>query len=290
VDQVSLQSRKQPNFALESAGCSPSWSQFAGARHSRTCNWTVLLPFHNEESFLKSILDVIAAQTELLELILIDNGSTDASCTIANDECRRLGIRYILVHEPRRGKVHALSAGLSLVQTPFVATMDADTSYPPDYLAQAQRILRFRCRVAAQAFYVRPQWKRWRRIVKATKLQLLTFFLPHQSHTGGAGQVFRSSALREAGGFDPARWALPLEDHEIVHRVSRFGRVGADFRFWCSPARREKDFARLRWTLSERITYHLMTPRLQVWFFYGFLGPRLRARANPTPKTPSMDS
>jgi hypothetical protein len=250
--------------------------------------WTVLIPFNDEETFIGGVINSLAVQTEPFDLILIDNASTDSSSALAQALCERMGIEHIMVHEPRPGKVYALATGLALAQTQFVATMDADTKYPRDYLQNASRIFQDPSCVAAQAFYVRRDWRDWRRAAAAIKVLIMTRLLPHQSHTGGAGQVFRTSTLRLAGGFDAKRWSFILEDHEIIHRVSRFGAIRADKAFCCSPARRENDFARTRWTLRERLLYHFTPARLQPWFFYDFLAPRLRARAGPRGKYASL--
>jgi len=248
------------------------------ARSLPDAEWTIIIPFFNEEGFLCESLCSAAAQDVRFDLVLVDNGSTDSSCDVAQAVCERLDLDFLLVKEPRPGKVHALARGLSRVRTKYVATFDADTIYPPDYLATAARLLGHGSCVAGQAYFVRANWPRWRRFAAAAKLIAATWLLPHQCHTGGAGQVFRTNALRESGGFDARRWDLILEDHEIIHRVSRLGRIGCGLNFFCSPSRRERDFPSARWSFLERLAYHLTPARLQSRFFYGFLAPRLEAR------------
>ncbi len=240
--------------------------------------WTIIFPFYNEERFVVECVRSAASQSVGFDLILVDNGSTDASIVLAESECLRLGIRHRLLKVPVRGKVHALERGLRDVRTPFIATFDADTTYPTHYLAAASRLLRRSGCVGAQAYYVEPIWGRWRRKAAAFRFLTVTGLLPHQSHTGGAGQVFRADALRQSGGFDASRWDLVLEDHEVMHRLCQVGKLRADSNFWCSPSRREKDVPASRWSLFERLRYHLTGPRHQARFFYEFLAPRLRAR------------
>lgn len=246
------------------------------------CQWTIIIPFLNEERFLTGCLASVASQSVGFELILVDNGSTDGSWELAQHECRRLGIPYQLLEAPRRGKVHALECGLAQVRTPLVATFDADTTYPPHYLATASILLEQSGCVGAQAYYVEPKWRDWRRLAAALKFLAVVRLLPHQCHTGGAGQVFCLEALRRSGGFDPRRWDLILEDHEVMHRLSQLGKFDAHFSFWCCPSRRETDIAALRWSFVERLGYHLTPPRHQSRFFYRFLAPRLQARRQLT--------
>lgn len=240
--------------------------------------WSVILPFFNEAAMLRATLAGLAGQSARAFVVLVDNGSTDGSGAIAERACREFGIAHRLVHEATPGKVNALHTGLKHVITRFVATCDADTWYPEHYLREAERLLRQRGCVVAGAFYTAPDpgdavlARAGRAMTRKGRL------LPRQSHTGGAGQAFRTEALRAAGGFDPARWNYVLEDHEIIHRMLRHGDMRYGERFWCAPSPRPRDRASIRWNLTERLVYSAAAPWAGDWFFYRFLGERLKAR------------
>ena len=242
------------------------------------CAWTILLPFFNERLFLAGTLSSLAVQDQPLKLILIDNASTDGSGEFAMAECRRLGLHFTLIREPRPGKVNALAAGLGLVRTPFVATCDADTWYPADYLSQAGKLLEADDSAAAGAYFLREGAPRRQQVAKAWHIMIVAALLPRQCHTGGAGQVFRTASLRRSGGFDASRWNYVLEDHEIMHRVVNTGSLEYGPGFWCMPSHRDRDRDSIRWTLAERLLYHVAPPQWRDRFFYEFLGPRLKAR------------
>jgi glycosyltransferase involved in cell wall biosynthesis len=242
------------------------------------CAWTILLPFFNECDYLPATIASLAGQSVPLTLILIDNGSTDDSAAIARAACRDHGVDYLLITERRPGKVAALRTGLGWVHTPLVATCDADTLYPPHYLAAAEAVLAKPGRVAAGAYFVVPGADDETRRTKARAVLAAARLLPRQSHTGGAGQAFRASALRAAGGFDADRWNYVLEDHEIIHRVMRLGTMGYAGDLWCAPSPRERNRDSIRWTLFERLVYSAAAPWAGDWFFYSFLASRLRRR------------
>jgi glycosyltransferase involved in cell wall biosynthesis len=258
------------DFALHPHGFRP-------AQPGTQARWSILIPFFNERDFLTGTLESLAAQTARARVILIDNASTDGSAAVAVAACRRLGLDHELLVEHRPGKVAALELGLARVATPYVATCDADTWYPPHYLAQAQAVLD-RGSAVAGAFFVAPDAdargvrRQGRRIAATAAL------LRGQCHTGGAGQAFRTDLLRQAGGFDPDRWGYVLEDHEIIHRVLRQGPMGYARALWCVPSPRPRDRASIRWTLAERLLYCVAAPVAGDWFFYRFLGRRLRDR------------
>ena len=242
-----------------------------------TPDWSVIVPFFNERALLPKTLESLATQRQRAQVILVDNASTDGSAGVAAATCRRLGLDFVLVDETRPGKIAALAAGLRLVRTPYVATCDADTWYPADYLANAGRVLA-EGNVVVGAYFVKPgasaadHEKIGRRIVKTAAL------LRGQCHTGGAGQAFRTDVLRRAGGFDAQRWGYVLEDHEIIHQVLKHGRMGYASDLWCVPSARDRDRPSIRWTLAERLLYAAVAPIAGDWFFYRFLGRRLDAR------------
>ena len=240
-------------------------------------HWTVVVPFFNERALIGGTLASLAAQDVPFHLILVDNGSTDGGGAVAVTVCRQLGMAYTLLSEQRPGKINALAAGIALLRTGYVATCDADTLYPPDYLRQAGHLLD-RGAVAAGACFVpmnataQDHRRAARRIARAAAM------FPQQCHTGGAGQVFRVAALHQVGQFDPQLWGYVLEDHEIMHRVARVGRIAYAGSFRCTPSSRDRDRASIRWTLFERLAYHFAMGSGRDWFFYTFLARRLAAR------------
>ena len=131
--------------------------------------------------------------------------------------------------------------------------------------------------VAAGAFFAARDDKADQRR-NALHISIAPSVLRRQCHTGGAGQVFRTAALRRAGGFDATRWNYVLEDHEIIHRVHREGSMKYGARFWCAPSPRPRNRESIRWTLAERIVYHALAPVAGDWFFYRFLARRLDRR------------
>ncbi|AIT08011.1 glycosyl transferase family 2 [Sphingomonas taxi] len=238
----------------------------------------MLIPFFNERDYLAATIASLAAQSVRAILILVDNGSTDGSAEVARAAVRAHGLDALVITETTPGKVAALRTGLGWVRTRYVATCDADTLYPPHYLAEAERLLqRDRC-VVAGAYFVDPGADRAaldaeaRRILSAAKL------LPRQCHAGGAGQCFDVETLRAVGGFDAAIWGYILEDHEVIHRTMARGRMLYSQDLWCMPSPRERDRDSIRWTLFERLVYSATAPWAGSWFFYRFLARRLQRR------------
>ncbi|WP_425231069.1 glycosyltransferase family A protein [Sphingomonas sp.] len=247
------------------------------AAHGRPC-WTVLIPFFNEQDYLAATIASLADQTERFELVLVDNGSTDASPAVALAAVQAHGLPVRLITERRPGKVSALAAGLAAVGTRYVATCDADTIYPAGYLREAGRLLARAGCVAAGAFFVAPGASAAACRVESVKIVAAGALLPRLCHAGGAGQCFDTAALRAAGGFDPMVWDFILEDHEVFHRLLARGTMLYSHALWCVPSPRDRDRPQTRWQPLERLFYVAAGLGAGDWFFYRFLAGRLARR------------
>jgi glycosyltransferase involved in cell wall biosynthesis len=240
--------------------------------------WTFVIAYYNEADYVGATLASLAAQTvKPFRLVLVDNASTDASPQIACAFAAE-GVEVLHLHEPRPGKVHALEAAMPHLVTEFVAFGDADTFYPPHYLATAQATLERPGIVAAMATDVPAPADGPAALKKRRHNRIVSRLWPKQTHTGGFGQTFRTAALVAAGGYSERHWRYVLMDHEVMERVLRHGRAVYPFDLWCIPSPRRADRTRVRWTLAERLLYHFTPWRMKGWYFHRFLGPRLARR------------
>lgn len=91
---------------------------------------SVILPAYNEALALPAVLDALFATLDAChEVIVVDDGSTDATMSIARQyPCR------LLRHRQNRGKGAAVRTGLTVARGRFVIVMDADNTYPVDAL------------------------------------------------------------------------------------------------------------------------------------------------------------
>jgi len=235
--------------------------------------WTVVLPYFNEQGYLPATLASLLAQDfKPTRIILVDNASTDGSGELARKLTANTDIEILHLHEPRPGKINALETGLAHVETEFVALSDADTFYPPKYLARCNAIFAADDSVVASMATGSPsRWKRFKTLSVAK-------ILHRQTHTGGFGQSFRTKALRQVGGFSAERWPFVLEDHEIMQRLFKIGRAKHAFDLWCQPSNRRTYRANVNWSKGEQLLYHLVPFALKDWFFYSFLAARFTKR------------
>jgi len=100
----------------------------------------VLLPVHNGEPFLRASLESLLAQSfGDFELLVVDDGSTDASRAIA-EGMRDPRVR-VEVNPGHLGLVASLNRGLALARGELVARQDADDLSHPERLQLQRRFL-----------------------------------------------------------------------------------------------------------------------------------------------------
>ncbi|MFG2489917.1 bifunctional polysaccharide deacetylase/glycosyltransferase family 2 protein [Streptomyces caniferus] len=91
---------------------------------------TVLVPAYNEEAGIEStVLSLLASTHPQMQIIVIDDGSTDGTADIA----ARIGDpRVEVIRQPNAGKAAALNTGLAHARYEIVVMVDADTVFEPD--------------------------------------------------------------------------------------------------------------------------------------------------------------
>ena len=91
---------------------------------------SVVVPFYNNEDLLGDCLQSIAAQTFTdLEVIMVDDGSSDGSVAIAQARAAA-DARFKLIQVPNGGPGYARNSGIGRARGEFLAFVDADDMLP----------------------------------------------------------------------------------------------------------------------------------------------------------------
>ena len=126
---------------------------------------SVIVPVHNAARYLRQCVESILAQTVCdLELILVDDGSTDASPTIC-DSYARLDRRVRVIHTPNAGVSAARNKGIDSARGEFIAFADADDAMPPRAFATLLDLFTPEVDITVGAFVHAKRWKAERHIV-----------------------------------------------------------------------------------------------------------------------------
>lgn len=101
---------------------------------------TVIMPVYNVEHYLAEAIDSVIYQTyQNLEIILIDDGSTDNSGNIC-DEYAKKDSRIKVIHQENKGLSGARNTGLDVATGKYIMFIDSDDIFPKD---ACEKMLKF---------------------------------------------------------------------------------------------------------------------------------------------------
>lgn len=102
---------------------------------------SVIIPIYNVEKFLyKTVRSVINQDYRRIEIILVDDGSPDASSEIM-DELAKTDSRIICIHKENGGVSSARNAGLKIAKGEYVTFIDGDDWVEPNYVSYLMRLV-----------------------------------------------------------------------------------------------------------------------------------------------------
>ena len=95
---------------------------------------SIIMPAYNASVFLERAVGSVVSQTfSDWELIIIDDGSTDGTAKLADDLAASDG-RIQVIHQKNSGVSSARNKGISSALGEYIAFLDADDAYEPEFL------------------------------------------------------------------------------------------------------------------------------------------------------------
>ncbi len=93
---------------------------------------SIIVPVYNIETYLRHCIDSLIVQTlKEIEIILVDDGSTDSGGTICDEYADR-DERIKVVHKTNGGLSDARNTGINLARGDFIGFVDGDDSVLPE--------------------------------------------------------------------------------------------------------------------------------------------------------------
>ncbi|MEV0907230.1 bifunctional polysaccharide deacetylase/glycosyltransferase family 2 protein [Streptomyces hokutonensis] len=114
-------------------------------RNKRRFSWgptvtrpvTVIVPAYNEKECIANTLESLAKSTHPIEVIVVDDGSSDGTSEIAREAARSFGMTNVrVIRQENAGKPAALNNGVRSASYDIVVMMDGDTVFEPDTVRQ----------------------------------------------------------------------------------------------------------------------------------------------------------
>lgn len=104
---------------------------------------SVIIPVYNAQIYLGRCLDTVMSQSyRNLEIILIDDGSTDDSGKICDNYCD-IDDRIYVVHKKNEGPAEARNVGIRMAKGRYIAFVDSDDYVCKDYIDVLYNLLKY---------------------------------------------------------------------------------------------------------------------------------------------------
>lgn len=189
---------------------------------------TAVVPTRNRCRYAAAAIAAVLAQRDVdLQLVVVDEGSTDDTPAYLADLAAREPRVTVLRHDPPRGLAGARNAGLDAAVTRWVAFCDDDDLWAPDKLAaqlaaiESQPGARWSC-TGSVSIDEQNQFLGAQRPPSSGDISAV-MRLHNAVPAGGSCLLVETDLLREVGGFDA--FYTGCEDFEVAAKLSQQARV-----------------------------------------------------------------
>lgn len=189
---------------------------------------TVLMTVYNGARYIDEALDsILAEEFTDFELIIVDDGSNDATPEIIARAAARDRRIVLLTNETNLGIPAASNRGLAIARAEFIARLDADDISLPGRLAREVAVLEAHPDVAMVSMNYESIDAHGTVLGQSDRAHppaIVEYLLNFSNAVGGHSQVmFRRSVVEAVGGYDESH-AASL-DYDLWARMFPYGRI-----------------------------------------------------------------
>jgi glycosyltransferase involved in cell wall biosynthesis len=161
--------------------------------------YVIVTPAHNEARTIPGVIDCLAAQTVLpARWVVVDDASSDNTAEFVREAQSRFPWIDLLClrREGERhfgGKARSFNAGVDHVRElsfAYLANLDADVTFPPDYFAYLLACIEADQRLGVVGTPFREEG-----------FEGYDYRFTNPEHVSGACQLFRRACLEQVGGY-----------------------------------------------------------------------------------------
>lgn len=208
---------------------------YSGIKDKRSEEWelnsspsvTILMPAYNESEVVEKALESVKnLDYPDYSVIFVDDGSTDNTLEKAREYASEK--IDIIEHEENSGKAAALNTGLENSDSDYVVVQDADSEIEASLLEKALAKMEENKGIGAVIASIMPlQADTFVRKIQVVEYRLTNFYrmlmteMDTLNVTPGAFSIYRTSDLKEVGGFDEGNIT---EDLEMAFKLRKYGK------------------------------------------------------------------
>ena len=222
---------------------------------------SIVIPCYNHGAMLREALASVeeVRNANVLEVIIVDDGSSDVETTEILNEVAEAG--YRVVHQSnRRGTGSARNAGIRLAKGEFILPLDSDNRLRDVYLNEGVSLLKNNPAIGvvySDAEYFGEKSGRWH----VPEFDLLSLI---RMNFIDVCALFRKKLWGEIGGYDEQTFLMGLEDWDFWLRIAWSGgnfahisKIGFDYR-----VRRDSATVEIRPRAAEIVSYIFDKPEM----------------------------
>lgn len=194
---------------------------------------SVIVPFFNTEKYINKCLISIAEQSyKNIEILLVNDGSTDDSAKICEKFVRSDNRFKIITHKRNRGPAAARNTGLDFITGSYVCFIDSDDYVDKDYISKLLSVtLKFKtdisecqsyCLIDGKLTSKYDDYKYESREIISSKKEVLRNYLRHMSprisSSSVCNKIFSTDLFKNNHiSFDPN--LKRFEDSDIMYQL-----------------------------------------------------------------------
>ena len=186
---------------------------------------SVVIPTYNRAADLRRCLNSLVRQTFVnFEVLVCDDGSTDATRDVTTQFCGRLNVRFEAA-ENFGGPARPRNRGIDRARAPYVAFLDSDDWWAPTKLEECIAVLDSGYDIVYHDLYfVRTSSQnRFNERIKSTDPihPMFLALLCSGCSIPNSSAVVRKKLLKQIGGLSERRDLISFEDYDCWIRLSR---------------------------------------------------------------------
>ena len=162
---------------------------------------SIIVPVYNTEEYLKECLDSVTPQlTDDMEVILVNDGSTDGSQAICEHYCQ-IDKRFRLINQTNQGQSVARNTGVAASRGEFIAFVDSDDIILANYLETLMHYMREDVDIVESQFtiskeeFLAESYKELTILFEGNSQEAVKIFPKHVLNVNAVTKLYRRSIV-----------------------------------------------------------------------------------------------